>query len=149
MALTVRAGFHDVEEVRRDLDSLEVGLSKVVSVFARRRFGPVLAEVQGLMPFDSEHRGWRGHDASWHDPEDPGHIRASVTGRPLAGGFAIETSHPGGPVHWWGGAIRPRESVIEIHHLAGAGEDFVSKEAEDAGRRFDEDVERELRNRNF
>lgn len=124
MTIILKTGFgHTLDDVRRDLDSVEIGLGRLVGEVGKRKLGPLIAEVQALMPFDPTHRGWRGE----HKAPDPGHIRESITGSSSASRFSVVTTHPGGPVHWWGGTIRPRKTPIEIHHEAGAGEDFVSK----------------------
>lgn len=139
MALTVKAAFgHDLEKLRRDLDAVEVGLGRLVGEVAKEELTPVLAEVAGLLPHDPLHRGWRGKEKR----QDPGHISDSVRGSTDATGLLVYSSHPGGPVHWWGGTIEPRQHTIEIHSPAGAGREFVSKEAEAVGRRVDDALDR-------
>lgn len=146
MALIVKARFgHDLDELRADLESVESGLGKLVGEVGKRKLGPLVAEVQGLMPFDPEHRGWPPGDEGKPDPEDPGHIRDSIKGGSSATRFNVYTTHPGGPVHWWGGAIRPRGPTITIEHAPGAGEDFISKVDEDVVADIDDALDRLLR----
>lgn len=131
MASTIKAGFgHDLQELIRDLDSFEFGLGKLVGEVAREQLGPVVAEVPALLPFDPEHRGWRGK----HKRPDPGHIRASVKGSTAGNSLTVRTTHPGGPVHWWSGTIAPRGHEITITRRPGAGPDFVSRKAAQVGR---------------
>lgn len=128
MALRLSARFgHDLEDLRQDLDSVEVGLGKLVGEVGKRKLAPLVAEVQGLMPYDPEHRGWPAGDRGERDPQDPGHIQDSVHGGVARNSFTVFTTHPGGPVHWWGGTIRPQGPVITIVPQAGAGEEFTSK----------------------
>lgn len=137
MPSAVTIAFPDLQSLRQDLDSVELGLGRLVGEVGRKKLAPLVAEVQGLMPFDPSHRGWRGHDETWRAKDDPGHIRDSVTGGSARDRFTVYTTHPGGPVHWWGGSIRPRGVSIAIHHEAGAGEDFTSVKADEVARDLD------------
>lgn len=146
MALILKARFrHDLEELRRDLDSVEVGLGKLVSEVGKKKLAPLVAEVQGLMPFDPQHRGWPAGDEGKPDSEDPGHIRDSVKGGSSATRFNVYTTHPGGPWHWWGGTIRPKGHPITIRPEAAPGTDFVSKVEHDVVDSIDDALDGLLR----
>lgn len=150
MALILKARFgHDLDEVRQALDAVEVGLGKLVGEVGSKKLGPLIAEVQGFLPYDPTHRGWPPTDMGEPDPLDPGHIRDSVTGSSDSSRFNIITTHPGGPVHWWGGTIRPRGVPITIRKEAGAGEDFTSKVEEDVARDVTQALDDLLRRKNF
>lgn len=135
MASFVKAGFgRDLNQARLDLDSVGIGLGKLVSERAKEKLTPILSEVRALLPYDSTHRGWDGFDPSWKAKRDPGHIRDSVKGGTLGNTLTVYSSHPGGPTHWWSGTISPKGHPLTIHHLPGAGQDFVSKTADRVGR---------------
>lgn len=148
MALVLKASFgHDLDELRADLEAVEIGLGRLVNKVGKRKLAPLVAEVQALMPFDAEHRGWPAGDRGEPDPEDPGHIRESVKGGigTTSNRFGIFTTHPGGPVHWWGGTIRPKGHTITIHPEPGAGEEFVSKTADEVVAAVDDEFDQLLR----
>lgn len=145
MALVLKASLPDIDALRRDLDSVEIGLGWLVGEVGREKLQPLVAEVQGLMPFDARHRGWPPGDIGEPDPEDPGHIRDSIKGTSSATRLSVATTHPGGPVHWWGGTIRPRGTPIEIHNEAGAGEDFTSRVADEVVRDVEDALDSLLR----
>lgn len=144
MALTIKAGFGtDLVELAEDLEAVEHGLSKLLGEIIGEKVQPIVAEMQGLLPYDSAHRGWRGETKR----RDPGHIRDSLKGELNRSGAVIRTSHPGGPVHWWGGVISPRNAEIEIRKHPEGGEDFTSSKAEEVGRALEDAVERFLQRR--
>lgn len=146
MAVLLKARFrNDLRELRADLESVERGMGRLVGEVGKRELAPLVAEVQGLMPFDSTHRGWKSHDENWNAKEDPGHIRESVSGVSSANRFSVVTTHPGGPVHWWGGQIRPHGGEITIRPEAGAGENFVSKVEADVVDAIDDALDQLLR----
>lgn len=145
MASYIKAGFeHDLAELRADLESVELGLGSLVAKVAKPKLAPLIAEMQKLLPFDPSHRGWRGE----HKHPDPGHIRDSLRGgtftRADSSGLTVYTSHPGGPVHWWGGTISPREAEIQIKARPGAGDQFTAKTAEKVGQDVKEALDRLL-----
>lgn len=136
--LVITAAFdHDINEVEESLAAVERDVGKLIREVAKRELAPVVASIKALLPYDPAHRGWKGHDSTWHAKKDPGHIRDSVVAAVAGNSLVVRSTHPGGPVHWWGGTIRPRSSVIEIHPRPGGGAEFVTAEAERAGDRFD------------
>lgn len=126
--LVIKGDFPDLQEVQQDLDAVEIGLASLVAKVAKEQLGPVIAEVEKHLPYDPSHRGWAGWNPSWKH-KDPGHIRDSIEGSSDRGGLVIRTTHPGGPVHWWGGTIAPSGHPITITRQAGAGKDFQSTTA--------------------
>jgi hypothetical protein len=137
--LVIKGDFPDLQAVRDSLDALEVGLAPLVGKTAAKRLGPVIAEVEQHLPYDPTHRGWKGWDPSWAS-KDPGHVRSSVVGAATGNGLVIRSTHPGGPVHWWGGTIAPSGHPITITRQPGAGLDFAAKTADKVAR----DVENAL-----
>lgn len=141
MASEIRAGFtRDLTEVSERLEAVEHGLARLLGDVVTDSTRPLIAEIKGLLPFDPTHRGWRGR----HRRRDPGHIRDSIRALVDRRGLAIRTTHPGGPVHWWGGSISPRKTTIDIAHAPGAGDDFTTRKADQIGRDLDEAVGRLL-----
>lgn len=145
MASAIKAGFgHELDHLRADLESVEIGLGRLVAEVAKPKLAPLIAEMQKLLPFDPSHRGWRGE----HKDRDPGHIRDSLRGGTFArggtSGLTVYTTHPGGPVHWWGGTISPRKAEIEITAKPGAGEQFTAKTADQVGQDVKEALDRLL-----
>lgn len=136
MASTIRASFRNIADVQAALESVELGLGRLIGDVAKEQLTPIIHEVQTLLPFDPTHRGWKGE----HKRPDPGHIRDSVVGGVTGNALTIRSTHPGGPVHWWGGTIAPRGAEITIERRLGAGPDFTSRKAEQVGR----DVENAL-----
>jgi hypothetical protein len=130
MASEIKATFPDLRELQRDLESVELGLGHLVAEVAAEQLGQIIAEVQALLPFDPEHRGWRGK----HKRPDPGHIRDSVKGAVSGNSLIVRSTHPGGPVHWWSGTIAPRGTELTIERRPGAGPDFVSSKEAQVGR---------------
>jgi hypothetical protein len=127
--LVIKAGFPNLQDVQDDLEAVEIGAGRLVNDVAKKQLGPVVAEVEQHLPYDPQHRGWKGWDASWAS-RDPGHIRDSVVGSTAGGGLTVRSTHPGGPVHWWSGTIAPSGTPITITRQAGAGPDFQSKTAD-------------------
>lgn len=150
MANIIRGGFtHTLEEVRDSLEAVEDGLGRLVGETGKTHLAPLIAEVKGLLPYDSTHRGWRGWNPTTWKARDPGHIRDSITGGVTATSFTVVTTHPGGSVHWWGGSIKPAGSTIRIEHLPGAGDDFTSREAETVAADIDRALGQLLRRHGF
>lgn len=135
MASYVKAGFgRDLRLLQEELDAIDVGLARLVKDTANAHVGPIIAEVQALLPFDPEHRGWK-RGGRGRKRRDPGHIRDSVHADPLSrGALTIVSSHSGGPVHWWSGTIAPKGTEIKIERRPGAGADYVSRKADEVGR---------------
>lgn len=142
MALILKARLgHDLDELRRDLDSVELGLGKLVGDVGKRKLGPLVRDVKALMPFDPTHRGWKGE----HKAPDPGHVRDSISGTATRARFSVVTTHPGGPVHWWGGTISPRRAAITIHGRPGGGDEFIDRTAEEVVAEIDKALDDLLR----
>lgn len=143
MASTIRIKVPDMRELRADLESVELGLGRALNEAALLAAEPILAEAKRLAPFDAEHRGWKGAQA-----DDPGHIRDSLHVRPAPYGAALYTTHPGAPVHEFGGTIAPNGHPFRITQklfAQTAGETQAGQAAE----RADEALERLLREHNL
>lgn len=138
MASYVRAGFgRDLAALIADLESVEIGLGRIVAETLVPKLDPLVAEIRALMPFDPSHRGWRAARTrqSRRKRRDPGHIRDSVRGGMRGSTLVIEAGHPGGAPTWWAPShIEPKGSVIELKHRPGTGHDFESAAAEEVGR---------------
>lgn len=126
----IRGSFPDLRELQRDLESVELGLGRLIGEVAREKLGPVIGEIQALLPFDPSHRGWRGN----HKRADPGHIRDSPKGTVTGNSLRIQSAHPGAGVQWWSGTIAPRGTTITIERRPGAGADFTSRKAKEVER---------------
>lgn len=146
MAMTVTADFtHDIVEVLEDLEAVEEGLGRILGDVIVREMKPVIAEMKRLLPRDPAHRGWRGWNSSWRAPRDPGHIRESLVAEVMRNrGARVRTTHPGGPVWWWGGSIAPSGHVITIRKHSQAGEDFTLRQADEIGQKIEDAIDRLL-----
>lgn len=108
MPSTIRLSISDLREIRADLEAVEDGLGAAVDRAILQVAAPVLGRAERLAPYDSTHRGHRGSD------EDPGHIRDSLHMRPTPYGAALYSTHPGAPVHEYGGTIAPKGTPFFI-----------------------------------
>ena len=134
LTTVIRTKVPSLVELRKDLDSAELGLGREVNRVARAMAYPVVAETARNAPFDPEHRG--------HPDDDLPHIKDSFSVRVIPGGAAIVTSHPGGPVWEFGGTIYPQgpDQPIDIPEYAmarRAGEDKADEAEAAAGRAVD------------
>lgn len=131
MAATIHIGVPDLRDLRADLDAVQIGLGRQVNKALATSAKPIAALARDLAPFDATHRGWR-----WNHPyPDPGHIRDNIKARGAAYGAAIVSTHPGGPVHEFGGSIAPRGKPIQIERTA-----YTQKAGATLGERVERDA---------
>lgn len=97
---------------------------------------PILAQARRNAPYDPTHRGHRHAHAQG---SDPGHIRDSLGLRAAPYGAALYTTHPGAPVHHWGGSIAPRGTPIYFERS-----EFATRAGEQKADRVAEAVDREI-----
>lgn len=141
--LVIKGDFPGLTEVQQDLEAVRLGLGSLVGEVSKKELGPLIAEVEQHLPYDPAHRGWRGFKkGDWKASKDPGHIKASVVGGVAGNSLTIRSTHPGGPVHWWGGTIAPSGTPIHIERQAGAGPDFESRTADKVARNVESALDR-------
>lgn len=105
----------DVAELRRDLESVEVGLDKLVTEALREAGTTVVRATPPFAPFDPDH--------DFKRKDGLPHLRETFSARVLGGRTAtIGTTHPGGQVHEYGGTIAPR-----THGVTRQGADIKIK----------------------
>lgn len=144
MASTVRIAAPDTRELSRDLEAVEIGLGRALHQAIADAAEPiVLPEAKRLAPFDAEHRGWKGSAEN-----DPGHIRDSLHLRAAPYGAALFTTHPGAPVHEFGGTIAPSGHPFYIAPKAFAQTAGETREGALA-ERVDQAIDRFLRQHNL
>jgi hypothetical protein len=124
----IKAGFDPdvVAEIRKDLESVRVGLGRRITTVLRRALGPITAAtIQNTQ---------RGRGPSEHGrtviengvpitlpPKDVlPHIADTISGSVRGEVLRIVTSHPGGPVLEYGGRVAPRGTLITVHTFAMA-----------------------------
>ncbi len=119
MASTLRTSVQHANELRADLDAIQIGLGRELARTMKEAAGLVLQPAQALTPYDPQHVT---------DREDGlGHIRDSLYAIALGSGSAIASQHPGAVVHEYGGEIAPNGVAItikrqEMAHAAGLAE---------------------------
>jgi phage gpG-like protein len=123
VADSVYTDIPQLRELLRDLDAIDEEIGRAVREAIAAGAEPILRRANTLAPFDPLHRGHRKGAKT-----DPGHIRDSLYLEPAPGGARLRTTHPGAPVHHWGGTIAPRGTAITIR-----AKEFASK----AGREVD------------
>ncbi len=131
MAHTIRAAFHGVAEVRRDLESVRLGLGKELTAVLRGEGDPVARETAVLTP-----TGPGPQSAKDNLP----HVAATISGAALPNGVAVVATHPAAPVLEFGGSISPRGHLIRFpsHAMAHkAGEAALPRIEAAVTRRID------------
>lgn len=132
MADTIKASFQDTTGVRRDLESVRLGLGRELNAILRDAGDTVARKAKPLTP-----RGPGPRSAGDNLP----HIADTISGAALPTGAAVITSHPAGPVLEYGGTISPRGHPItfEAHAMAHkAGEAQLPRVERDVTRRIDD-----------
>ena len=134
MADSVYTSIVGLRDLLRDLDAIDKDFGQTVRQAIVRAADPILAQAKRNAPYDPTHRGHRHHLGS---AADPGHIRDSLFIEEAPRGANLRTTHPGAPVHHWGGTIAPRGTSITIKR-----QEFASR----AGQQTDisDRVEREI-----
>lgn len=125
MADTLRlpVGF-DTTELQRDLESVEHGLGRTLTDVLRKTAGIVADTAPRFTPYDP------AHDYTRKDGLP--HLRDTFGARAAGGTATVTTTHPGGPVHEFGGTIAPRS-----HGVTGHGADIHIKPSQMAHRALD------------
>lgn len=111
MADTIKAGFQGIQDVRRDLESVRLGLGRELTAVLRSEGDTLARKTSGLTP-----RGPGPQSARDSLP----HVADTISGAALPGGVAIVSSHPAAPVLEYGGTIAPRGVPITIRQHAMA-----------------------------
>lgn len=137
MASTVTARFEDIQEVRRDLESVRIGLGREITEILREEANPLAARAAALTPRGPGPRG---------DKDALPHIADTITGAATATGMAIVSMHPAAPIFEFAGhegtgaTIAPRGVPIVIwpaRRMAGRAGDEQLPQVE---RRVDERI---------
>ncbi len=107
----VTAGFQDVGDVRRDLESVRLGLGRELTALLRSSGDSVARKTGTLTP-----RGPGPQSVKDNLP----HIGSTMVAVATTTGVAVATTHPGGAVLNFGGTISPRGVPItfERHLMA-------------------------------
>ena len=110
MASTIRiASRFELGDLRKDLDSVEIGLGKLLTS-ALDRLGETAA--------DRTRQKWPvgpGPRAGAKNPNDRlPHMRETIAGKGYQTYAAVTSDHPGAPVVNWGGTIAPRGAEIRF-----------------------------------
>jgi hypothetical protein len=118
MAGEVTAAFQNIGEVRRDLDSVSLGLGRELAALLRSDVATVARKTSSLTVRGPGPR-------SLHD--NLPHVAETITGVSIPTGVAVVSSHPGAGVLEYGGTISPRGVPIKIDehgmaHAAGEAE---------------------------
>lgn len=111
MADTIRAGFQDIPDVRRDFESVKAGLGRELTALLRSEADTVARATKPFTPL-----GPGPTSAKDNLP----HIADTISGAALPTGAAVVTTHPGGPVLEYGGTISPRGHPITFKQHAMA-----------------------------
>ena len=133
MASSVFVQIPDLRHLLLDLDAIDRDLGREVRQAIVDASEPILETARKGAPYDPAHRGHKGNEA------DPGHIRDSLHVRKAPYGAALYATHPGAPVHHWGGTIAPRGTPISIE-----GDEFATKAGQLHAGRVSERVERSI-----
>jgi hypothetical protein len=107
----------DLRGLQQDLESVQLGLGPAAGRAVRSTAEIVAGATPALTPVDPGHRA----DRKDHLP----HLAETyATATISATAAAITTSHPGGPVHEYGGTIAPKGKAITIEASAMAHRAF-------------------------
>jgi hypothetical protein len=109
MADTIRASFQNLNEVRRQLNAIEIGLPKELTSELEESSRYLVGLTRLLTPVGPGPGPWLGHS-----DDDLPHMRDMFEVQARGGTIALITTHPGGLVHEWGGTIQPAGQPITI-----------------------------------
>jgi hypothetical protein len=132
MAQTIRVGIHGLDELRRDLDAVALGLGREVTA-ALREAGDTAARV--TKTYTPVGPGPHASNAGDLLP----HIRDTIAGSATATTANVYSTHPGAIVHEYGGTIAPSGHTFRIRESAMAG-----KAGQQALGEIERDMERRL-----
>ena len=136
MADTIRATVHSLKEVRQDLDSVSLGLSRAITAMLRDNAQIVAGRTATLVDRGPGPRG----------PRDPlPHIADTIGAQVTGTSMLITSEHPAAPVFEWAGqgqaTIAPRGVPITITRRAWAhkaGEQTLDRIERDLTSRIDD-----------
>jgi hypothetical protein len=111
MADTIKASFHGVQDVRKDLESVRLGLGRELSALLRSGVDSVARKTSGLTPRGPGPQSLR---------DNLPHVAETISGVAIPTGVAVVSSHPAAPVLEYGGTISPRGVPITISQHAMA-----------------------------
>lgn len=114
MAITLRASFQGLNEVRRDLESVRLGLGRELNDAIREELGPLTAAVAQKTPLGPGPRPSRDEDSD----DRLAHVRDTIVARPAGNGIVVESTHPAAGWLNFGGTISPRGVPITIRGYA-------------------------------
>lgn len=106
MASTLRTSVGNVNELRRDLEAVSIGLGRELTRTLREAAGLAAEAAKPLTPYDPLHNEKRKDGLP--------HIRDSLFAVALGSGSAVASRHPGAVVHEYGGTIAPKGEPIQI-----------------------------------
>lgn len=118
MADQITAKWDGLAEIRKDLESVQLGLGRSLNAIIREIGGPVAREASANTPTGPGLR----------PPSDVvPHMAGTIKAATISNGIAIVSSHPGAGVLEYGGTIAPRGTPFTIEsramaHKAGEAE---------------------------
>jgi hypothetical protein len=141
MSDTIRAHFVGVDEIRRDLDAVQLGLGRAVTQALRDNAAIVAGRTATLTPRGPGPRQRRDGVAT--DDALP-HMADTMRGATEGGSLLVTSSHPAAALFEYAGqgtaTISPRGGPITIHRRAmahRAGEQLLPKLERDITARID------------
>ena len=132
MAISVGVELPDLDELRRDLESFQLGLGREVSRIKADAAQMIADKAKPLTPLGPGPIPGRRH------PSDAlPHLRDTIK---ATGRGAVVSDHPAALVHEFGGTIEPRGTPIRIeasHMAERAGEAMVDRVESEMSRRIE------------
>lgn len=130
MAITLRASFSGLNEIRRDLESVELGLGRELNEALRSAVSPLARATQRYTPVGPGPR-------FENDDDRLPHVRDTITARAAGNAIVVDSTHPAAGVLNFGGTIAPKGHPIDFRaHAMG----------EKAGRQELPRIERDIQN---
>jgi hypothetical protein len=132
MASTLKASFQNVQDVRADLESVQLGLGRELSAVIREAGQPLAQRAAALTPRGPGPRSPR---------DNLPHVAETIIASPIATGVQVVSTHPAAGWLNFGGTIRPhRNQPIRIPgHGMGekAGEQLIGRVEQRLSERID------------
>lgn len=111
MASTIKASLEGTVEIRRDLESVRLGLGRELTALLRSEGDVIARRTVPLTPVGPGPQSPR---------DNLPHVASTISGAAIPSGVAVVSSHPAGPVLEYGGTIAPRGTPITIKQHAMA-----------------------------
>ncbi len=111
MTQTVRVGIQGLRETQRDLEAVSLGLGRELARVIREGADSLVPAARSNTPFGPGPQSAR---------DNLPHIGDTLSARASATTASIVSSHPGAPVHEYGGEIAPKGVPITIRQSAMA-----------------------------